>query len=158
MVDGVGLSRRGMWRLALGLLLASCLSVMCSSRAAAPTIPLRVGGQVVEVELALSPSEHAQGLMYRQEMDSDHGMLFVFKEDEYRSFWMKNTFLPLSIAFIDKDKKILNMADMAPLREEPTYKSVAPARYVLEMNQGWFVAHGVKAGDGVEFTLPQEHK
>ena len=87
--------------------------------------------------------------MYRFSLRPDHGMIFVFERAEPRSFWMKNTYVPLSIAFIGSDDRIVNIADMAP-QDERMHWSSGPAQYALEMRKGWFVDHGVGVGDKVE--------
>ena len=87
--------------------------------------------------------------MHRDSLAPDHGMLFVYEQEEHLSFWMKNTLIPLSIAFIDAAGKIVDIQDMMPLSEE-SKKSAYPARYALELNQGWFEKHGVRTGDAVQ--------
>jgi uncharacterized membrane protein (UPF0127 family) len=93
--------------------------------------------------------------MFRQELADDAGMLFVFPQDQGLSFWMRNTTIPLSIAFIDSERRIINIADMQPL-DESSVPSERPARYALEVNQGWFAVRGIKPGDRVEFVLPAD--
>jgi len=149
------LSRRGSMQL-LWLSLLSCLWFLACSGANAglPTTSVQVGGQTLTVELAQTPGEQARGLMYRKEMADNAGMLFVYRSPQPVAYWMKNTFLPLSIAFIDANHRIVNMADMAPNNETRTYPSEGPVQYVLEVNQGWFARNGVKRGDLVTFDLP----
>ncbi len=110
------------------------------------------GGKKVEVwvELADGPFEQARGLMYRKALGEDRGMLFVYAEERELSFWMKNTRIPLSIAFIDSERRIIDIQDMKPLDDEPpSYVSTEPAQYALEVNQGFFEKNGVKLGDRV---------
>ncbi|MFT5686855.1 MAG: uncharacterized membrane protein (UPF0127 family) [Myxococcota bacterium] len=114
-----------------------------------PTTSLSVGGQPATVEIADTPDLRRQGLMERAALKSDHGMLFVYPDERPRSFWMKNTPLPLSIAFLDTQGRIVRIADMAPLDETST-PSRYPAMYALEMEQGWFTRRGVSTGDRVE--------
>jgi uncharacterized membrane protein (UPF0127 family) len=102
----------------------------------------------VQAEVASTPAERAQGLMGRKSLAPNHGMLFVFESMERQCFWMKNTPLPLTIAFIAEDGSILNTADMEPFSETP-HCSVAPVRFALEMEQGWFRNRGVLVGDKV---------
>lgn len=114
-------------------------------------IPLYIKGKEIRVEVAKTPEERALGLMGRKELGKEEGMLFIFEEEGYHSFWMKNTFIPLSIAFIDREGRIVNIMDMEPL----SLRSHTPSRpilYALEMNQGWFSKHGVKVGDVVRFS------
>lgn len=87
--------------------------------------------------------------MFRQSLAPDSGMLFVFDSDEPRSFWMYNTYIPLSIAFIDSAGLIINILEMRPMDTTIRYLSERPARYALEMNSGWFVANSIKPGDTV---------
>ncbi|NUM67369.1 DUF192 domain-containing protein [candidate division KSB1 bacterium] len=92
-----------------------------------------------------------RGLMFREQLPEDQGMLFVFEMSRIQSFWMRNTFIPLDIAFIASDGKIVDIQHMAPLDESKSYISAAPALYVLEVNAGWFERHGVKVGAMVRF-------
>ena len=118
-----------------------------------PTIPLVVGGRKVVAEVARAPAEMATGLMWRFSLRPDHGMLFVYDQPRHMSFWMRNTFIPLSIAFIAADGRILNIADMAP-QDESLHWSKGPALYALEMRKGWFAERGIRAGDAVK-GLPE---
>ncbi|MDR0450087.1 MAG: DUF192 domain-containing protein [Treponema sp.] len=108
-------------------------------RAAAP--PVRV-----KAELALSEEEQSQGLMYRESLDDGQGMLFVFDRDKLASFWMKNTFIPLSIAYISSDGSILEIYDMRP-EDLSLIRSSRSVRYALEVPQGWFSRAGIGPGD-----------
>jgi uncharacterized membrane protein (UPF0127 family) len=140
------------------LLVAGTLLVgSCTSKAAEPvvaTIPVTIKGQTVQAELARTQAEQELGLMFRTSMPADRGMLFVFPRAAIQDFWMKDTKLPLSIAYIDADKVITNIDDMQPLDEITNHRSSKPVLYALEVNQGWFAARGIVAGDKVEFTLP----
>jgi uncharacterized protein len=114
------------------------------------------GGKKVEVrvEVADDMAEQAEGLMDRTTLRVNRGMLFVYPEERELSFWMKNTLIPLSIAFIDSERRIIDIQDMKPLDDEPpSYVSAEPAQYALEVNQGFFEERGVKIGDRVE--LPE---
>ena len=111
------------------------------------------GGKKVEVrvELADDLAEQTKGLMDRTTLGENRGMLFVYPEERELSFWMKNTLIPLSIAFIDSERRIIDIQDMKPLDDEPPhYVSSEPAQYALEVNQGFFKSRGVKIGDSVE--------
>jgi uncharacterized protein len=88
--------------------------------------------------------------MYRKEMPENKGMLFVFDGLDYHSFWMKNTYIPLSIAFITEGKKIIQIEDMAPLDTISFHTSIIPVKYAVEVNEGWFRRHNVKVGDRVK--------
>ncbi|MCL1815311.1 MAG: DUF192 domain-containing protein [Treponema sp.] len=103
----------------------------------------------LEVELARTETEHAAGLMYRTELEDGKGMLFIFEKDEVRSFWMKNTLIPLSIAYISYDGKIIDIRDMHPHDTNPV-RSSRSVRYALEVPHGWFSRAGIKTGDMVE--------
>jgi uncharacterized membrane protein (UPF0127 family) len=109
------------------------------------------GGEEVDVrvEIADSDAERARGLMERTALAEDRGMLFVFEEERRRSFWMKNTLIPLSIAYIDAERRIVDIQDMEPL-DETSHPSAGPAQYALEVNQGFFEENGVEVGDTVE--------
>ena len=115
---------------------------------ASEAIPLILGGTQVSVEVADTPKERADGLMGRVSLAPDTGMLFIYPDEAVRSFWMKNTPLPLSIAYISRGGQIVHLAQMAPLSEEPV-PSLHPSMYALEMEAGWFTAHGVKVGQTI---------
>lgn len=117
------------------------------------TLTIDSGGEEVEVrvEIADSPDEQVRGLMERTALAEDRGMLFVFPDEEVRSFWMKNTLIPLSIAYMDSEGRIVDLQDMKPLDdEEPHYVSSEPAQFALEVNKGFFEEHGVEVGDRAE--------
>ena len=106
---------------------------------------LTAGFYQIDTELALTPEQHAIGLMFRTEMPQQNGMLFVFTSPSQQCFWMKNTILPLTAAFIADDGTIVNLEDMKP-QTTVSHCSTKPVRFVLEMNQGWFARKGIKAG------------
>jgi hypothetical protein len=110
-----------------------------------PTVDLRAGMHTIKAELAVTPEQQMTGMMFRKEMNGNEGMLFVNDEKSGRCFWMKNTLVPLTIAFIDDDGTIVNLADMKP-QDERSHCARAPVRYALEMPQGWFDKRGIKAG------------
>jgi uncharacterized membrane protein (UPF0127 family) len=108
------------------------------------------GGERVEVraEIADDLSEQARGLMYRTALAGDRGMLFVYDDERERSFWMRNTLIPLSIAYMDSEGRIVDIQDMEPLDDDPPhYVSAEPAQYALEVNQGFFEERGIEVGD-----------
>ncbi len=110
------------------------------------------GGDEVEVrvEIADEPSEQSRGLMNRTALGEDRGMLFVFDSESTLSFWMRNTLIPLSVAYIDSEGRIVDIQKMEPLDDEPPqYVSAEPAQYALEVNQGFFEERGVEVGDTV---------
>ena len=110
-----------------------------------PRIKINAGMFLIDVQLATTPEQREIGLMFRQQMPSAEGMLFVFSVPAEQCFWMKNTQLPLTAAFVADDGTIVNMADMKPQTTD-SHCSKKPVRYVLEMNQGWFAKKGIKAG------------
>jgi uncharacterized membrane protein (UPF0127 family) len=107
-----------------------------------------VGHQRVTVEVAATPSARRRGLMHRDSLPDDRGMLFIFPREKLLTFWMKDTHIPLSIAFARTDGTIVHIADLEPHSERPV-SSRSPARYALEMNRGWFLRHGVLEGDAI---------
>ena len=136
------------------LMHAGCLLVMLAVLPAAAqegpqprleTIPLTAGMHIIQAELAQTPAQQMIGMMNRREMGANEGMLFVNSDVAQRCFWMRNTLIPLSIAFIADDGTIVNIADMQP-RSDDSHCSARPVRYALEMRQGWFAKRGLKAG------------
>jgi uncharacterized protein len=114
-----------------------------------PTTELTINGHRVTAEVATTVATRAVGLMRRFSLQPDHGMLFVFVAPQPLAFWMKDTYIPLSIAFIGADGRILNIEDMAP-QTESTHDSRGPAIFALEMKKGWFAQFGIAAGDRVD--------
>lgn len=137
-----------MFRLPSLAALALFLTVVASGAAARddmPRIELTAGIHRIQAEVAHTDAQRQQGLMHRTFMAVNQGMLFVFPQPQRVCMWMRNTFLPLSVAFLDEQGKVINIADMQP-KTETTHCADAPARYALEMNQGWFAAKGVGSG------------
>src|SRR5215211_8775530 len=116
-------------------LVAVCLQSLAAAEL--PTINLSINGNKLVAELATSTATRTVGLMHRFSLKPDHGMLFVFKQPQPLSFWMKNTFVALSIAYIDAGGRIVDIQDMAP-QSEVMHPSAAPAQFALEMKKGWF--------------------
>ena len=110
-----------------------------------PQVQLSAGMHLIQAEVAAAPNERAAGLMFRTEMAANAGMLFAFEQPSKQCFWMKNTDLPLSAAFVLDNGEITNIEDMKPQTTE-SHCSTKPVRFVLEMNQGWFAKKGLKAG------------
>ena len=108
-------------------------------------VELTAGMHRIDAQVAATPHERQTGLMHRQEMPQHEGMLFVFEQPAEQCFWMKNTLLPLTAAFVADDGTIVNLADMKPQTLD-SHCSAKPVRYVLEMNQGWFAKKGIQAG------------
>ena len=118
-----------------------------------PRIKLQAGMYQIDAQVAQTPDQRSIGLMFRADMPAHEGMLFVFEQASVQCFWMKNTLLPLTAAFIADDGTIVNLADMKPQTTD-SHCSTKPVRFVLEMNQGWFAKKGLKAGSrlaGVAF-------
>jgi uncharacterized protein len=112
------------------------------------TVALTAGMHVIQAELALTPEQQQIGMMFRREMGANEAMLFVEETAGVRCFWMRNTLIPLSIAFIADDGTVVNIADMKP-QSDDSHCSAKPVRYALEMNVGWFAKRGIKAGSRI---------
>ena len=110
-----------------------------------PRTTLSIGMHRIDTQLATQPEQRQIGLMHRTAMPQHEGMLFVFEQPAVQCFWMRNTLIPLTAAFVADDGSIVNLADMHPL-DESSHCSAKPVRYVLEMNQGWFEQRHLKAG------------
>ena len=113
-----------------------------------PAIALQAGMHNIRAAVAQTPEQRQTGLMFRREMAQHEGMLFVFEQASAQCFWMKNTLLPMSIAFLADDGSVVNIADMKPQALD-SHCSAQPVRYVLEMNQGWFAKRGIKPGSKI---------
>lgn len=116
-------------------------------------IEITINGHALTAEVASNLTSHMCGLAFRHELAPDHGMLFAYVEDQIIGFWMKNTFIHLSIAFLDADGKILEIHNMDPHEPTRPYISKSPARYALEVNQGWYSENGIDLGDNAVFDL-----
>jgi len=127
------------------------------ARAELPVVQLAAGMHLIRAELADSMATRMEGLMHRPAMPQGSGMVFVFDESATHCMWMKNTLIPLSVAFIDEAGAIINIADMQP-HSEQSHCATRPARYALEMNKGWFAQRGIKPGAklrGLEKLAPR---
>lgn len=134
---------------ALALLLFSATSAWPQGQPQnLPAATLQVGMHNIRAQLALTPEQRQIGLMFRQSMPTHEGMLFVFEQAGTQCFWMRNTLIPLSIAFLADDGTVVNLADMKP-QSDDSHCSTRPVRYVLEMNEGWFAKRGVKPGSRI---------
>lgn len=116
---------------------------------------VKIGNATVSVELAITPEEKAKGLMHREYLAEDKGMLFIFEDEKTPSFWMKNTLLPLDMVFINSDNKIVDILIAEPCKKDPckNYTPKADAKYVLEINAGFSEKHNAKIGDEVSFKI-----
>lgn len=131
----------------LAVLFVFLLSVLLSAnvRAEMPVHQLNISGHTFLAEVAHTHAARSQGLMFRQSMGENNGMLFVFLVPGHHSMWMMNTDIPLSVAFLDEKGTILNIADMMP-RTTTAHRSAGPSKYAVEMNLGWFAARNIKPG------------
>jgi len=108
------------------------------------------------VEIAITNEQQQQGLMNREDMDEDAGMIFVFEKPARYAFWMKDTYIPLSIAFLSPEGKILDIQDMEPLNEKKRYRSPRKTLYAIEVNQGWFLRNDINVGDIAQLPVLQD--
>jgi hypothetical protein len=132
----------------LALLAPSLASAQNGPQPRLPTVQLRAGMHLIQAEVAQTPQQQQTGMMFRTEMGTNEAMLFADSSASVRCFWMRNTLIPLSIAFLADDGTVVNIADMQP-RSEQSHCSKAPVRYALEMNQGWFAKRGIKPGSRI---------
>ena len=135
-------------RLMLVLAVTFVAAALPAKAAELPTMTLNIGAHKLTAEVAVTPAQREVGLMNRFSLKPDTGMLFVFERAEPLSFWMRNTYVALSIAFISADGKILNIEDMKPQTDDPHWSQGA-ALYALEMKKGWFAERGIVAGEPV---------
>ncbi len=133
------------WITLLFSLLALCATAQDTPQTNLPRIKLQAGMFQIDTQVAQTPEQRSIGLMHRTEMPQHEGMLFVFEQPATQCFWMKNTLLPLTAAFVADDGTIVNLADMKPQTTD-SHCSTQPVRFVLEMHQGWFAKKGLKAG------------
>ncbi len=119
-----------------------------------PVAVVSINGHDLFAELAFTPDTRSCGLSNRDTLGENDGMLFLFPNTDKRTFWMKNTHIPLSIAFMDDTWRIVMIHQMEADQTKTTYRSYQSVRYALEVNQGWFLLHGIKTGDRVEMVLP----
>lgn len=143
----MSLPRSTFFFLALGTL--SLLTLPAQAQSTMPRTELSIGMYRIEAEVAATQENRTTGLMQRRSMPANQGMLFVFTQPQRHCMWMKNTLLPLSVAFLDEEGRILNVEDMQPQTED-NHCAAKPARFALEMNLGWFRQKGVKPGQTIE--------
>jgi len=141
------------------LAFAVLIAPLCAAAQTGPQLDLQrtklsAGMHLADVQIAQTPEQRQIGLMMRREMPQQEGMIFVFEQASRQCFWMKNTLLPLTAAFLADDGRIVNMADMKPQTED-AHCSNEPVRYVLEMNKGWFAKKGIKSGSKLNGDLFQ---
>lgn len=122
---------------------------------------ISLGGQKLFVEIADTEEKTARGLMFREKLPHGQGMLFIFPDEKKRHFWMKNTFIPLSIGYFDSKRRLVEIQSMEPVKsimdqKIPSYPSKSAAQFALEVPQGWFEKHGIKKGITFEFMKAQQ--
>lgn len=117
---------------------------------------IRLNGKTLTVEIAKTQAQHERGLMFRKSLPENEGMLFIFDDEDFRYFWMKNTYIDLSIGYFDKDKTLVDIQEMRATSvmeaRPPSYPSAKPAKYALEMTKAWFAKNKVKPGQKFEFV------
>lgn len=113
----------------------------------------KIEKKAFKAKLAITPLEQAKGLMFLKTMPENEGMIFVYKKPQAVSYWMKNTYIPLDIAFINSEGVLLQIKQMYPLSEEPVPSASSDVLYCLEMNQGWFAKNKIKSGDKLDINL-----
>lgn len=126
-------------------LFGALLATTVAAQETMPVVELTAGFHRIEAEVAAQDKDRQVGLMNRRSMPTQRGMLFVFTQPNTHCMWMRNTYIPLSVAFIDDEGKIINIEDMAPQTED-NHCAGRPARYALEMNRGWFAQRGIAPG------------
>lgn len=129
----------------IAALFAALIPAVALAQQPLPTVKLNFGIHLVTAELADNDASRMRGLMFRERLAPNHGMLFVFEARAVHCMWMRNTLIPLSVAFIDDDGSIVNIEDMQP-KTEVSHCAARPVRYALEMDKGWFSQRGLKAG------------
>ena len=140
----------------IGCSLVVALAVSTAQAQQLPEVMLSVNGHKLTAEVAHTGPTRSQGLMHRRMLPENRGMLFIFDNVAIHAMWMMNTYIPLSVAFLDERGVIINIEDMKPHTQD-THPAAKPARYALEVNQGWFSKHGIKPGakiEGIERAPP----
>ena len=136
------------WARRAAVIAALCVAAVASAQDGPQKLAqvrLNAGIHNINAELASTPQQREIGLMFRNAMPANDGMLFVFEQPGQQCFWMRNTLIPLSVAFIEDDGTVVNIDDMKPQTLD-SHCSAKPVRFVLEMNEGWFAKRGIKAG------------
>ncbi len=153
MVPSFHIARNSRFRLLILLVFASTIwgCSKHSSKSNYITYELNINNRIARAEVAFTHKDRAKGLMFRDRLDKDHGMLFIFPQERNLSFWMKNTKIPLSIAFINSSEVIMQIESMAPF-SLLSHTSKDKVRFALEMEDGWFTKNGIKTGSKVGFS------
>jgi hypothetical protein len=137
--------RTALPRVALLLCLLAALLPASAQVSRLPTVQLTAGIHLITAELAVNDATRARGLMFRQSLPANHGMLFIFESKAVHCMWMRNTLIPLSVAFVEDDGTVVNILDMQP-HDERSHCARQPVRYALEMSRGWFAQRGIGPG------------
>jgi hypothetical protein len=132
-------------RVAAAAMLGAVMVSVAHAQSALPTARLTAGIHLITAEVAANDPARARGLMFRERLEPNHGMLFLFDTKTVQCMWMRNTLIPLSVAFIEDDGSIVNIEDMQP-KTESSHCAKRPVRFALEMEQGWFTKRGIKPG------------
>ena len=114
--------------------------------------PISIGGGKLKLQLALKPAEQQKGLMYRESLDDDHGMLFLFDHPDKRGFWMKNTHIPLDIGYFDSSGQLLEIHKLFPYDETAVNSRSREVLIAVETNRGWYAANGIQIGDRIDMS------
>ena len=133
------------WLLAVAFMASGLPALAQTAQMNLPHTRLSAGMHLLDVQLAQTPQERQTGLMFRKDMPQHEGMLFIFEQPATQCFWMRNTLIPLTAAFVADDGTIVNLADMKP-QSDDSHCSLKPVRFVLEMNQGWFAKRNIQPG------------
>lgn len=136
-------------KLLLSCVLAVGLSAAAAQTSPLPTVQLTAGIHLITAEVAATDPARTRGLMFRRSLPANHGMLFIFDRKAVQCMWMRNTLIPLSVAFIEDDGTIVNIEHMQPHDERTRHCATRPVRYALEMEQGWFDRKGIGAGSKI---------
>ncbi len=146
-----------LWNFIIVTTIASNLWAAASQKVYYEKVKIKIGSKIIAVEIAKTPDQHQYGLMNRSSLPANEGMLFVFDQEQTLSFWMKNTYIDLAIAYFDKNKKIVDIQEMKATNQMmvgdlPSYPSAKPAMYALEMNKNWFQKNKISIGTKFNFV------
>jgi uncharacterized membrane protein (UPF0127 family) len=134
------------------LIIIFCVFLLYSCSVEEKRAMLSINGRPLEVEIAKTRRQREKGLMFREDLGRNEGMLFIFPEDQYLSFWMKDTKIPLSIAYVDEAGVVVDIYDMTPLSLDPV-RSSKKCRFAIEVNQGFYEEAGLEPGDSIDMSV-----
>lgn len=146
-----------LWNFIIVITITSNLWAAGTQKVQFEKVKIKIGSKIISVEIAKTPDQHQYGLMNRSSLPANEGMLFVFDQEQTLSFWMKNTYIDLAIAYFDKNKKIVDIQEMKATNQMmvgdlPSYPSAKPAKYALEMNKNWFQKNKISIGTKFNFV------